>query len=162
MQDCLKKTLDPLNNPLRIYAIAAIGSVIFWTGLPLMSIMGKSNFSYIDYRVPIYLPGEPFTSITFACGVLFEMIGSGFAIAKKTGIDVYMIHSITLLTSEYRYISAELEYIFGRSQTTEEVDHEINSKKISEENENSEKIHDQELIRYDLKRLIRHHSIVTQ
>ncbi|XP_033214885.1 odorant receptor 67c-like [Belonocnema kinseyi] len=162
MQSCLRKTLDPIYNPLRIYTTGAIVSVIFWTGLPIVGIMEKDKFSYVDYRVPIYLPEAPFSRIPFACGVLFEMIGSGFTIAKKTGIDVYMMHMITLLTSEYRYISAELENIFGQNRTTEEADHEINIKKIVEENENKERIHNQETIRNNLKRLIQHHGVVTQ
>ena len=144
-----------------MYTIAAVSSVIFWSGMPLMEIIQKDQFFYTDYRVPIYLPGEPFTRITFTCGVLFEMIGSGLTIAKKTSIDVYMIHMITLLTSEYRYIGAELENIFGRSRTSN-IDHEKNDKNFSIQNENIEKSLDQASMRGALKRLIHHHELVMQ
>lgn len=139
--------------------MAVVLTVLFWTGLPIIKIIEQDKFYILDFRVPMYFIKEPFTRNFFVYAILFQVICAPNVIAKKSCIDFYVIHMITLVTSEYHYISDELENLFEEKNNLEiTVNLKINDKKYVYD----EKIIDDKLRLKKLKQLIEHHSSVTK
>ncbi|XP_043485004.1 odorant receptor 22c-like [Leptopilina heterotoma] len=149
--NCIRLTTNPIDKPLRIYITAVVGTVFFWTVSPIIKIMEQNEFSILDFRVPTYFIEESFTMILFICGTLFQAISASILIGKKSSIDFYVIHMITLVTSEYRYVSDELESLF---ETNSVIDLKISDK--------DEKLFDNVSRIKKFKRLIQHHNSVTE
>lgn len=105
---CLHDAVEPPKNQLKIYSVAAASSVIVWAGMPVSRILERNRFTYTDYTIAAYMPGAPFTVTVFLAGILMEIMGNVFIMAKKTGIDVYVSYLITLLTAEYRYTREQI------------------------------------------------------
>lgn len=113
--------------------------------------MEKNKFSILDFRVPTYFYDDSFTMILFVYATLFQAISASILIAKKSSIDFYVIHMITLVTSEYRYVSDELESLF-----------EINSVIDLKISDKDAKLFDNFSRMEKFKRLIQHHNSVTE
>lgn len=140
-----------------MYTMAVVFVVSTWTLLSIFKIMERDRFFIMDFRIPMYMPGEPFTITIFILGIFLQVICATNAIAKKSSIDVYIIHLITIITSEYRYISNELENFFHVNKTSFDVNLKINYNCVQ-----NDELLDYIARKNQLKKLIRHHNSVTK
>ncbi|KAK2586532.1 hypothetical protein KPH14_011424 [Odynerus spinipes] len=119
--DLLRTTVvsyvGPVEKLLKLYTIADVGSVITWVATPLMIIFQKTEFVHEDYALPISFSKEPFSRGVFIASVILEIFGSGYAILKKIGTDIYTLHLILLLTAQYKYMRTKLGLIL-RNETS--------------------------------------------
>nr|UEN71227.1 olfactory receptor 44 [Gregopimpla kuwanae] len=104
LKRCIHETIGPHKKRLKIYTIATVITVFFWALLPVMKISESSQFTYVDFVLPSYLPGAPFSTNFFIFWIIIEAFGGTYLIFKKIGMDVYVNYVITLLTAQYRYV----------------------------------------------------------
>ncbi|XP_015591470.1 odorant receptor 67c-like isoform X2 [Cephus cinctus] len=155
LKECVEKTVKPLQRPLKLYTIFATVTVVLFCGSPIYKVFKKDQFSYNDFRIPAYIPGEPYSTGLFIAGILFETLGGFYTILKKASIDIYLIHVITLLTAQYKYLSLELiNIINGKNENINKSDLE------SLDNERNEKI--EKTVQIELKKWIRHREVVME
>ncbi|XP_054016195.1 uncharacterized protein LOC128896758 isoform X1 [Hylaeus anthracinus] len=114
LKSTIIQTLKPLEKPLKIYAIASVGTVAVWAALPLIRIFKQSEFHYVDYRIPAALSKEPFSISVFIGGVVLECLGSLYSIARKVSLDLYTMHLILLMTAQYKYLRIEFEKVLRK------------------------------------------------
>ncbi|XP_053989534.1 uncharacterized protein LOC128882018 isoform X2 [Hylaeus volcanicus] len=114
LKSTIIQTLKPLEKPLKIYAIASVGTVAVWAVLPLIKIFKQSEFHYVDYRIPAALSKEPFSISVFIGGVVLECLGSLYSIARKVSLDLYTMHLILLMTAQYKYLRIEFEKVLRK------------------------------------------------
>lgn len=112
MKNIVKSTLKPIEIPLKFYCIAGTGSIIVWCCISFALIFKKKHFLYEDYRLPIVLSKQPFSTEIFLLGNCIITIASVFMFIKKVALDVYMINLVLLVTAQYRYIAVKLATIF--------------------------------------------------
>lgn len=115
------ENIHPIMVMLKLYTIAAVGSVIIWISLPGLKVLKKNSFKLSDFSVPMYyfFDGELGVNHYFL-GLIFQAIGSGYTILKKVAIDIYIIHFITLLTAQYLHLQDEFARAFDDDKLTSE------------------------------------------
>ncbi|KAM0725609.1 Odorant receptor 22c [Formica fusca] len=112
MKIIVKSTLKPVQTPLKFYCIAGTGSIIVWCCLSFALVFKKKHFLYEDYRLPIVLSRQPFSTEIFLLGNFIASVASVYMFIKKVALDVYMINLILLITAQYRYIATKLAILF--------------------------------------------------
>lgn len=148
MKIIVRSTLKPVEIPLKFYCITGIGSIIVWCCMSFVMIFKKKYFFYEDYRIPIVISKQPFSTEIFLLGNCIICIASVYMFTKKVALDVYMINLILLVTAQYRYIAVKLATIFQKN-TPQNQDNK------------SEKEYSTAAI-LKMKALCRHHSTVIQ
>ncbi|XP_020297356.1 uncharacterized protein LOC109861915 [Pseudomyrmex gracilis] len=114
MKTIVKSTLKPVEAPLKFYCIAGTGSIIVWCCIPFMLVSRKECFFYEDYRLPMVLSKQPFSTEIFLLGNFLACVASTYMFIKKVALDVYMINLVLLITAQYRYISVKLAMILQK------------------------------------------------
>ncbi|XP_067207037.1 odorant receptor 67a-like isoform X2 [Linepithema humile] len=112
MRDVVRSTLKPVEIPLKFYCMAGTGSIIVWCCIPFALVLKKRYFFYEDYRLPMILSNEPFSTEIFLVGSFLASIASVYMFMKKVALDVYMINLVLLMTAQYHYIAIKLAAIF--------------------------------------------------
>ncbi|XP_072760414.1 uncharacterized protein [Anoplolepis gracilipes] len=148
MKIIVKSTLKPVQTPLKFYCMAGTGSIIVWCLLSFLLVLEKKHFLYEDYRLPIVLSRQPFSTEIFLLGNLIASIASVYMFIKKVALDVYMINLILLITAQYRYIAIKLAVLFCEDTSQNE-----SKKKGTYIADSLEK---------EIKMLCRHHNVVIQ
>ncbi|KAF3054468.1 Odorant receptor 369 [Nylanderia fulva] len=150
LRNIVMNTIKPIGIPLKFYWTAGVMAIIIWSAVPFTIIFQKNTFFYVDYRMPVVLSKEPFSTNIFVLGSFVVMISSMYIFTKKVGVDSYMINMILLLTAQYKYIASKLSMIFCDkiSQISCNVS---NQKKYSQIHFNAEE---------QIKSLCRHHHAV--
>nr|UEN71219.1 olfactory receptor 36 [Gregopimpla kuwanae] len=123
----IRDTVEPNKNRMKIYTIATVGSVVLWAALPVLLVLEKNTFTYTDYVLPTYFPGEPFTVKTFVFGIIVDTIGGSYVIVNKNAIDIYVSYLITILTSEFRYVNEQITMILCGTNDEKDTDKMITS-----------------------------------
>lgn len=111
MKNIVKATLRPMDAPLKFYAWSGV-SVFVWFCIPFLSAFDRNSFFYEDFRLPAVFSKQPFSTQVFLLGTLFLMISNVHIFLKKCGVDIYIIHLVLLITSQYRYTATKLAAIF--------------------------------------------------
>ncbi|XP_070164958.1 uncharacterized protein [Polyergus mexicanus] len=148
MKIIVKSTLKPVQTPLKFYCIAGTGSIIVWCCLSFALVFKKKHFFYEDYRLPIVLSRQPFSTEIFLLGNFIAFIASVYMFIKKVALDVYMINLILLITAQYRYIAAKLAILFCEDT-------------LGNKSEKTSAFLADSLER-EIKALCRHHNVVIQ
>jgi len=112
MKIIVRSTLKPVEVPLKFYCMAGTGSLMVWCCISFALIFKKKYFFYEDYRLPIVLSKQPFSTEIFLLGNCIATIASMYMFIKKVALDVYMINLVLLVTAQYRYIAIKLATIF--------------------------------------------------
>ncbi|XP_025074590.1 odorant receptor 67a-like [Pogonomyrmex barbatus] len=120
MKNVVTMTMEPMKIPLNFYWFTGLVAVIVWGSIPLMLLFKKTSFYYEDYRMPVAFSKQPFSTEVFLLGSLFISIASMYMFSKKVGLDVYMIHLVLMITTQYRYIAVKLEEIFRNGNSEDE------------------------------------------
>ncbi|XP_054016196.1 uncharacterized protein LOC128896758 isoform X2 [Hylaeus anthracinus] len=158
LKSTIIQTLKPLEKPLKIYAIASVGTVAVWAALPLIRIFKQSEFHYVDYRIPAALSKEPFSISVFIGGVVLECLGSLYSIARKVSLDLYTMHLILLMTAQYKYLRIEFEKVLRKEVQDcgrlNRLDKDGSLDKMFSK--------DEEVTRQRLRVLTRHHGAVVE
>ncbi|KAL6427632.1 hypothetical protein ACFW04_008833 [Cataglyphis niger] len=147
MKIIVESTLKPVQTPLKFYCIAGAGSIIIWCCLPFALILKKKHFFYEDYRLPIVLSRQPFSTEIFLLGNFIASVASLYMFLKKVALDVYMINLILLITAQYRYIATKLAILF--CENTLQNKSEKNTFLVDS-------------LEREIKALCRHHNVVIQ
>ncbi|XP_043267426.1 odorant receptor 4-like isoform X1 [Venturia canescens] len=105
---CLAENVDPNVTYLKMYSVMAFSSTVLWAVTPIFQVFSRDTFTYGDWTMTAYVPGEPFGVTTFACGVFFQVFGGCYLVLKKLSIDIYVSYFVTLLTSQYKYVREEI------------------------------------------------------
>lgn len=148
MKIIVKSTLKPVQTPLKFYCIAGTGSIIVWCCLSFALVFKKKHFLYEDYRLPIVLSRQPFSTEIFLLGNFIASVASVYMFIKKVALDVYMINLILLITAQYRYIAAKLAILFCEDTLRNKSEKKSTFLADSLERE--------------IKALCRHHNVVIQ
>lgn len=128
MKDVVRKTIKPMKAPLKFYLIAGALSVFVWFSLPLLMVLERESFFYEDFRLPAVFSKQPFSSRTFVLGSVLVLVGNVQIFLKKSGLDIYMIHLVLMITALYRYTAKKLASIFREANeryNLEEVSGEV-------------------------------------
>jgi len=149
MRNVVVASLKPVDTPLKFYMSIGVLSIIMWCGTSLMVIYQKDDFLYVDYRMPIMLSKEPFSTNIFVIGTMIVLISRMFIFIKKVSIDSYMINLILLITAQYRYMTLKLSAIFQ-----DQISWDDNS---PEERKHSAR---ERRVERNIKELCRHHNNV--
>lgn len=112
MKNVVMTTMRPMKPLLNFYWITGLTGVIIWGSMPLLLLFKKSSFYYEDYRIPIAFSKQPFSVEVFLLGSLLVSIASMYMFSKKVGVDVYMIHLVLMITTQFRYIAVKLQKLF--------------------------------------------------
>ncbi|XP_032666551.1 uncharacterized protein LOC116842022 [Odontomachus brunneus] len=112
MRNITTETMKSMQIPLKFYWSAAMMSIVLWSSTSLVTILEKTSFFYMDYRMPIRYGKEPISIGTFLVGSLIIMTSNMVIFTKKVAVDTYMIHLTLLITAQYRYIALKLSAIF--------------------------------------------------
>ncbi|XP_043492696.1 odorant receptor 94a-like [Polistes fuscatus] len=132
--------IRPIEKLLKFYTMTEVCMAVLWVSRPLLTVYQKEQFVHEDYVLPISVTNEPISRNIFIISVILEIFGLGYLIMKKVSTDIYRLHLILLLTSQYKYLRIQMGMIFQRDNNFmkhQNVDKELNS-------------------------LLRHHSIVVQ
>ncbi|XP_032688421.1 odorant receptor 67a-like [Odontomachus brunneus] len=122
MRNIVTTTLKPMNTPLKFYCWSGGLSILVWFSIPFLLISERSSFFYEDFKLPAVFSKQPFSTQVFLLGNLFLIIGNVHIFLKKCGVDIYMIHLVLLITSQYRYISTRLTTTFQDANLQSEVE----------------------------------------
>ncbi|XP_043267958.1 odorant receptor 67c-like [Venturia canescens] len=97
-------TVKPYKKGLKIYTVACFIVTTMWKAEPIFKIFHNDTFTYTDFTIPAYFPGEPFGKKIFAAGVILQILGACFVNFGKISIDVYVGYFIAVLTAQYKYV----------------------------------------------------------
>lgn len=153
MRNTVMATLKPMEIPLKFYWITGIISLIMWFTAPFTLIYQKNSFVYMDYRMPVVLSKEPFSTSIFVLGSLIVMLSSMYIFTKKVSVDSYVINMILLITAQHKYIALKLSMIFQDERLSNDYSSSNEKKYYSEINFYAEK---------EIKSLCQHHNAVLQ
>ncbi|XP_072760415.1 uncharacterized protein [Anoplolepis gracilipes] len=112
MRNIVMDTIKSKEILFKFYWTAGVMSIIIWSSVPFTLVFQKSDFFYVDYRMPVVFSKEPFTSIIFMLGSFVVMTSSMYIFTKKVSVDSYMMNLILLMTAQYKYIALKLSMIF--------------------------------------------------
>lgn len=148
MRNIVTTSLRPMDTPLKFYCWSGGLSILVWFCIPFLFVFYKSSFFYEDFRLPAVFSKQPFSTQVFLLGSIFLVIANVHIFLKKCGLDIYMIHLVLLITSQYRYIATKLAAIFRDANLGSEL--EESSPEIDRWADNA------------LKTLCRHHTTVVR
>ncbi|XP_019700452.1 uncharacterized protein LOC105190819 isoform X1 [Harpegnathos saltator] len=146
MQSIVTASLKSMEIPLKFYWSAGVMSIVLWSGTPLLMILKKNSFSYVDYRMPVAYGKEPISTGSFVIGSLIVMSSSALIFTKKVAVDTYTIHLILLITAQYRYIASKLSIILQNDSSDP-----AGNKSYPKSNLSAEK---------EIKAVCRHHNAI--
>lgn len=118
MKNIVTATIKPIQILLNLYWIISLLTTVIWAMIPFTLVFKKSSFYYVDYRMPLVFGGEPFSTRVFVLGSVLILIVGPFVVLKKTGTDIYIVHLVLLMTTQYRYIAIKLGLIFHKGGRT--------------------------------------------
>ncbi|KAF3054463.1 Odorant receptor 276 [Nylanderia fulva] len=134
MENIVKATLKPIITPFTIYGAVGVLSIATWTLTPILLILEKTTFLYVDYNLPCAFTAEPFSIGVLIWTTIFMTIASLYSFLKKYSVDIYMMHLVLMLTAQYRYMAVKLSLLFRDSQDnrdkTRKEHHSITEKKL--------------------------------
>ncbi|XP_034939847.1 uncharacterized protein [Chelonus insularis] len=93
-------------------------SIVFiWTFRPLFIIRDKDVFTTKDYQVEVNLIffNDEFGIGLFLCGLVFQAISQIYLFCKQSGLSLYIIHFVRILTAEYQYVQENLSQVVRNS-----------------------------------------------
>ncbi|XP_043267956.1 uncharacterized protein [Venturia canescens] len=103
-RQCVSRSMKPYIKGLKFYFIVGLTAAFFFPAAPIFRIFESERFTYADFTVPAYLPGEPFGRGVFAAGVVLEIFGGCAVHVGAIGIYTYVIHYVTILIAQFKYI----------------------------------------------------------
>lgn len=148
--DLLESTVvtyvGPVEKMLKVYTITEVCSVVLWISTTFITVFQKEEFLHEDYAVPIsFFTEGSITRNVFIVNVIIEIFGSFYVILKKVGTDIYTLHLILLLTSQYKYIRMKFGMVFR-----------------GKDNSSKSKYLRDRVIKKKLDSLFHHHSVVVR
>ncbi|XP_043267716.1 odorant receptor 4-like [Venturia canescens] len=108
LRRCVHNTLEPYKRGLKFYMIASFLAASAGSAAPILLILNTDKFTYADFTVPAYVPGEPFGKMVFAAGAIFQVFGSCSINFGKISVDLYVIHLIAVLAAQYKFVGEEI------------------------------------------------------
>lgn len=153
MRNITTGTLKSMEIPLKFYWSAGVMSIVLWSSAPLILILEKASFFYMDYRMPVAYGKEPMSTGTFVAGSLIVMTSSALIFTKKVAVDTYMIHLTLLITAQYRYIALKLSTILRGETLRNNRDDPVGRGNYSKVDRFAEK---------QIRAVCRHHNSVVQ
>lgn len=152
MWSIIKVTVKPIETIFKCYWIAGTISVIIWCFTPFLLITEKSEFFYTDYRMPIVLANEPFSTSIFILGSIIILLSNIYIFFRKISMDIYITYLVLLIMAQHKFIAMKLVTILrNRCPPNEHGDSpEKQSAKIESYAEN------------EIKKLCRHQDAVIQ
>lgn len=152
MRCVVMASLKLMHSPLKFYWMSSIITTIIWISMPLMAVLKRTSFFYEDYRLPLVISQQPFSTEIFFLGTLLLIFCSMYVIVKKIAVDIYMLNFVMLMTAQYRYITVKLENVFREGNSQDKHD---NFKKESHPGTDS-------WVETEMKEICRHHNSVIQ
>nr|AXM05190.1 odorant receptor [Campoletis chlorideae] len=104
LRHVVRHTVKHYNKGLKFYLIVGLVAAFFFPAAPIFQILQSEHFTYADFTVPAYLPGEPFGRGVFAVGVVIQVFGGCAIHVGAIGIYLYVIHYIAILVGQYKYV----------------------------------------------------------
>lgn len=150
MKDIVTAAMKPIIIAMNCYWMFVVLTTLIWALKPFLLLSKKSEFYYKDYRMPLVYCKEPFSAKCFVLGSAIITLASSSMCLKKSGVDIYMIHMVILMTIQYRYIAKKFAAIFREGSTRDERGDFASSPKVNSWTEKK------------LKVLCRHHNTVMQ
>ncbi|XP_043267954.1 uncharacterized protein [Venturia canescens] len=108
LREFVRQTVDHYNTGLSIYFIAGLIVSVFFPLAPIFHIFESEQFSYADFTLPAYLPGEPFSRGVFAAGVAMQIVGSCGIHVGTVAMYLYVVHYIAVLVGQYKYVRVRI------------------------------------------------------
>ncbi|XP_043269121.1 putative odorant receptor 92a [Venturia canescens] len=108
LRRCVHDTLEPYMKGMKYYMVACFTAACAWSAAPLLQLINNDQFSYADFTIPAYVPGEPFGKMVFVAGVIFQIFGSCSINLGVMSVDLYVIHFIAVLAALYEFVSEEV------------------------------------------------------
>lgn len=110
--DDLKKfvldTVEPYKRGLKIYTVACFIVTTAWKIEPIFKILNNNTFTYTDFTIPAYFPGEPFGKKMFTVGVIVQVLGACFINFGKISIDLYVGYFVAVLSAQYKFVRSQV------------------------------------------------------
>ncbi|XP_043269122.1 putative odorant receptor 85d [Venturia canescens] len=104
LRECVCQTVKHYNAGLSFYLVAGLLAAILFPAAPIFRIFESEQFTYADFTLPAYLPGEPFGRGVFAAGVAIQVVGGCAIHVGAIAIYLYVIHYIAVLVGQYKYV----------------------------------------------------------
>ncbi|XP_046823040.1 uncharacterized protein LOC124425958 [Vespa crabro] len=137
--------VGPVEKMLKFYTITEVSTVVLWVSTGFITFFQKEEFVHEDYVLPISFSEESISRNVYIINVIIEIFGSFYVILKKVSTDIYTLHLILLLTSQYKYMRIKFGMVFRRK------DNSLKSKYLSDH-----------VIEKELDSLFHHHSVVVR
>ncbi|XP_043268046.1 uncharacterized protein [Venturia canescens] len=113
LRQCVCQTVKHYNAGLSFFFIAGLFPVVLFPAAPIFRIFESEQFTYADFTVPAYLPGEPFGRSVFAAGVAIQVVGGCILHTGVIAIYLYVIHYIAVLMGQYKYVRIRIAEAFS-------------------------------------------------
>ncbi|XP_025074581.1 odorant receptor 67a-like [Pogonomyrmex barbatus] len=150
MRSVVMATIKPIEIPLKFYWMAGVMSIVLWSGTPLILILQRRSFFYVDYRMPVVYSKEPFSTGIFVLGSIIVLTSSAYIFTKKVSMDSYIINLMLLITAQYKYIALKLSTIFQDGL------HQSNNNKLNKDGHFNKDYYAER----NIKAICRHHNTV--
>ncbi|XP_047356285.1 putative odorant receptor 92a isoform X1 [Vespa velutina] len=137
--------VGPVEKMLKFYTITEVSTVVLWVSTAFITFFQKEEFVHEDYVLPISFSEESISRNVYIINVIIEIFGSFYVILKKVSTDIYTLHLILLLTSQYKYMRIKFGMVFRRKENS------LKSKYLSDR-----------VIEKELDSLFHHHSVVVR
>ncbi|XP_043267110.1 uncharacterized protein [Venturia canescens] len=108
LKKVVRETIAPYKKGVRFNMIVCIMTASVWSAGSYLLVFFKHEFTYADFAVPAYFPGEPFTVNVFLAGVTLQVLGLSLTAFAKNSTDAYVTHFIAVLSAEYKYVRREM------------------------------------------------------
>jgi hypothetical protein len=128
MRNLVRSATGTLTVPFTVYGVISLMSIIVWTAQPIVLVLERSSFLYMDFNLPTAFSAQPFSSSVFVLSIVVMTFGNMFMFLRKFSMDIYIMHLVLLLTAQYRYTAMRLEILFRDQQRVEshrEVDRQL-------------------------------------
>jgi len=119
MRDLVNSATGTLTMPFAVYGVISLISVIVWTAQPIVLVLERSSFLYVDFNLPTAFSAQPFSSSVFVLSIIVMTFGSMFMFLRKFSMDIYIMHLVLLLTAQYRYTATRLKMLFRDQRDVE-------------------------------------------
>jgi len=129
MRDLVISATGTLKMPFAVYGVISVISIVVWTAQPIVLVLERNSFFYVDFNLPTAFSVQPFSSSVFALSIVVMTFGNVFMFLRKFSMDIYVMHLVLLLTAQYRYMATMLRMLFrDQREVSREMDRQLETK----------------------------------
>lgn len=154
MKRIATKNIKLMRFPSKLFCILGMGSLVVWHLVQIVLVARKKSSFYYKNFTPVVFSPQPMSLTNYLLGSIFMLICIILTVGKKIGADMYTMHLIILMTTQYQYFAVKLEELFQKKKSRD-------SYAITEEGHWQKSDTDQWLEK-EMRALCQHHTTIIQ